>query len=201
MASAMLHRLGRSDEIAARFPMESAAPLTQLLRLDPENHPNCPPTSSLGRLFDAAAGLLGVCFKMNYEAEASMRLEALANRLLPPPPLAAGWTLDDDGVLDLLPLFECLADESDAAYGAALFHSTLTAALTAWVRFAARHSGIHTVALGGGCCSNRVLSTALHRSLTMCGFIVLEAREAPPNDGGLALGQAHVARLLLTGEN
>jgi hydrogenase maturation protein HypF len=203
MAAAVLNRLGRYDEIAARFAQNpAAATLAQLLRLDPAQRPNCPPTSSLGRQFDAAAGLLGVCLKMSHDAEAAMRMETLAHRIPPPPPLDAGWIVSDDGVLDLLPLFAHLADEKDAVYGAALFHSTLAAALAEWVQIlAAEHGDLRTVVLGGGCCLNRLLTDALRQRLVMDGFTVLEACAAPPNDGGLALGQAHVARLLLTGEN
>ncbi|GHU10204.1 carbamoyltransferase HypF [Betaproteobacteria bacterium] len=201
MAAAMLHRLGRSHEISERFGMEAAAPLAQLLRLDPKLTPSIPLTSSLGRQFDAAAGLLGVCLKMSHDSEAALRLETLASRIPPPPPLDPGWILSDSGILDLLPLFERLADENNAVYGAALFHSTLAAALAAWVQtLSPEHGDLRTVALGGGCCLNRLLTDTLRQHLLGAGFTVLEACAAPPNDGGLALGQAHVARLLLTGE-
>jgi hydrogenase maturation protein HypF len=111
-------------------------------------------------------------------------------------PLAAGWTMRDDGVLDLLPLLGTLADIDDAAYGAALFHATLVDGLAEWVRGAARRTAVNTVALGGGCFMNRILTTRLRARLERLGLTVLEARQAPPNDGGLALGQAAVARAL-----
>ena len=192
MAASALHALGRGDEIARRFDFPGAGTIAQML----ERGVNCPPSSSAGRWFDAAAGLLGVRAVSAYEGQAPMLLEGLADRHGPVVPLAAGWALSDDGVLDLLPLLGALADIDDAAQGAALFHATLVAALAEWVRAAARRTGIRTVALGGGCFMNRILATRLRARLERLGLTVLEARQAPPNDGGLALGQAAVARTL-----
>jgi hydrogenase maturation protein HypF len=190
MAAAVLHELGRGDDIAARFAgQRAAAAVAELLA----RGLSCPRTSSAGRWFDAAAGLLGVSTVMNYEGQAAMQLEALAARhggaLLEP----GLWRLDG-GVLDLLPLAERLIDEADAAAGAALFHSTLAAAMADWVALAARRQQLTTVALGGGCLLNRVLATQLSALLRARGLAVLTAVQAPPNDGGIALGQAWVAR-------
>jgi hydrogenase maturation protein HypF len=155
---------------------------------------NALPTSSAGRWFDAAAGLLGVRAVSAYEGQAPMLLEGLAERHGAVAPLAGGWTIGEDGILDLLPLAAALADLDDAGYGAALFHATLVAALDEWVRAAAGRTGVDTVVLGGGCFMNRILATGLRERLEQRGLTVLEARQAPPNDGGLALGQAAVAR-------
>jgi hydrogenase maturation protein HypF len=194
MASAVLHRLGRSAEIAPRFHSEAAAwRMAELLAAGTR----CPLTTSLGRWFDAADGLLGVCLRMGYEGEAAMRLESLATAFGPVLPSHHGWTIDAAGSLDLLPLFADLADERDPSRGAAVFHATLSAALEAWVVRAVDESRVRTVALAGGCFLNRLLSRDLARRLAARGLEVLEARQAPPNDGGLALGQAHVARHIL----
>ena len=107
--------------------------------------------------------------------------------------MVGGFVLGEHGTLDLLPLLACLADERDAGFAAALFHATLAEALAAWVVRAGRESGIARVALGGGCFLNQILSNALRRQLLAAGFEVLEARQAPPNDGGLSLGQAWIA--------
>jgi len=190
MAAAALHLLGRGDEIAGRFPDQpAAAQLQQVL----ERGLNSPTTTSLGRWFDAAAGLLGAREVMAYEGQAAMLLEGLAEAAGPVRALAGGYVLHADGRLDLLPLLARLADEKDAALGAALFHATLAQGLAEWLERAAASAGLTTVALGGGCFLNHLLSRELTSLLAARGFTVLSARQAPPNDGGLSLGQAWVA--------
>jgi hydrogenase maturation protein HypF len=148
----------------------------------------------MGRWFDAAAGLLDVRTTQSFEGQAPMLLEGLATRHGPVAPLTDGFALSADGVLDLLPLAAALADAADRAHGAALFHATLAEALAAWVTAAARKASVSTIAFGGGCFLNALLSAALRTRLEAAGFQVVAARQAPPNDGGLALGQACVAR-------
>jgi hydrogenase maturation protein HypF len=192
MAASALHGLRRGGEIARRFSEPGAATVARML----ERGLNCPPTSSAGRWFDAAAGLLGVRAVSAFEGQAPMLLEGLADGHGPVAPLAGGWALGGDGTLDLLPVVAALADCDDAAFGAALFHSTLVAALADWACVLAQRSGLHTVALGGGCFMNRILATGLRAALERAGLTVLQARQAPPNDGGLALGQAAVAQFM-----
>ncbi|WP_284155433.1 carbamoyltransferase HypF [Sulfuricystis multivorans] len=189
MATAVLHRLGRTDEIVRRFPDEPAAPTVAQMLM---RGFNCPSTSSAGRLFDAMAGMLGVRRRQSFEGQAAMLLEGLAVRHGPVAPLDGGWRIED-GRLDLLPLFAYLEDCEDAAAGAALFHATFAAALTDWVTAAARQTGILTVAASGGCLLNRLLSATLCSSLAERGVRLIKARLLPPNDGGLSLGQAWVA--------
>lgn len=188
MAAAALATLQQGDQIAARFADQKAAPLlAQLLARG-----TFPRTSSAGRLFDAAAGLLKVCAVQHYEGQAAIELEALVNR---PRVDSALWRIAGDQ-LDLTPLLAHLATPGiDARHGAELFHGTLAAALADWVIKAAEHSGLCTVALGGGCCLNRVLMTELMPRLRAGGLTPLVARALPPNDGGLSLGQAWVAGL------
>ncbi|HNI09426.1 MAG TPA: carbamoyltransferase HypF, partial [Thiobacillaceae bacterium] len=195
MAAAALFRLGRTAEIPRRFPGQ---PLARQLHVMLEHDVHCPPTTSLGRWFDAAAGLLGAREVMAYEGQAAMLLEGLAEQGGEVAPWAEGYSLDAHGQLDLLPLLARLADESDPARGAALFHATLALALAEWTERAARREGLTTVALGGGCFLNHILSRNLGRRLTERGLAVLEARQAPPNDGGLSLGQAWVAMQSIT---
>ncbi|WP_407279248.1 carbamoyltransferase HypF [Aromatoleum evansii] len=202
MAAAVLHRAGRAAEIASRFAAQpAAAMLAQLL----DRAALCPPTSSLGRVFDAAAGLLGLCPVMHVEAEAAIALERAAAEHLDNTgevePEAGGWTIDGAGRLDLLPLLVALADEPDTGRGAARFHVTLAAALDEWVALAAMRTGLDVVALSGGCLHNRILSQRLAAALRARGLTVLEAQRLSPGDAGLALGQAWVAvHRLIAGE-
>jgi hydrogenase maturation protein HypF len=195
MAAAALHLLGRGDEIARRFPEQPLAASLACLLAGPIGglKPALQTTTSLGRWFDAAAGLLGARAVTAYEGQAAMLLEGLAEAADRVAPLAGGYVLHDDGRLDLLPLLARLADEQDAAYGAALFHATLAQGLAEWLERAAASAGLTTVALGGGCFLNHILSRELTRLLVTRGFTVLCARQVPPNDGGLSLGQAWVA--------
>jgi len=197
MAAAALSALGRSSEIAVRFADEPAAATvaTMLAR-----ELNCPLTSSAGRLFDAAAGLLEVRRRASFEGQAAMLLEGLAAQHGQAAPLPDGWHIAADGTLDLRPLLSVLADApvAECARFAAIFHDTLAAALLEWVEAAARQSGITTVAAAGGCLLNRRLAAGLRTGLPTRGLRFLEARALPPNDGGLSLGQAWVAQRKLS---
>ncbi len=188
MAAAALHALGRGEEIERRFSNGAAAAVRQMLAQDVR----CPRTTSAGRWFDAAAGLLGLKEVMRYEGQAAMLLEGLATAHGSVDP-APDIRLVDDLTLDLLPLLGRLADTSDAGWGAALFHSSLAAGLAEWVGVAAERTGIGDVVLSGGCFMNRVLAAEVVRRLGEAGLAVHEACELPPNDGGIAAGQAWVA--------
>ena len=190
MAASAMFDIGHGDLIAPRFEAQRGADrLAEMLEKDTR----CPPTSSMGRWFDAAAGLLGVCDVMHYEGEAAMRLEAMAADYGLVLPLHQGWFIDRDRQLDLRPLIASLMDERHAARGAAVFHTTVVAALADWVVEAARAQGLDTVALGGGCFLNALLTEGLTRRLASRGLTVLRAHQAPTSDGGLSLGQAWVA--------
>ena len=190
MAASALHALGRAQEIEARF---AGRPGAAVLRRMLEQGIRSPWTSSLGRVFDAAAALLGVCEMAGYEGEAAMRLEACAEELAPGAAGTGAWNFRTDGSLDLLPLLDALAAERDAARGAALFHDTLAEALAEWLARAAGDAGVRSLAAAGGCLLNRRLAAGLREGLRRRGLHLLEARHLPPNDGGLSLGQAWVA--------
>jgi len=190
MAATTLFDLNRSDEIIPRFANQSGA--TTLLRMLQRNL-NCPEATSMGRLFDAAAGLLGVSEIQAYEGQAAMQLEGLADVHGEVAPLEHGYLITPASSLNFSPLLACLADCKNAAYGASLFHATLTAGLLTWVENATAQTGIKTIALGGGCFLNNVLSRTLSDGLRARGLIVLSAQQLPPNDGAISLGQASVA--------
>ncbi|MBI5917974.1 MAG: carbamoyltransferase HypF [Nitrosomonadales bacterium] len=190
MAAAVLHRLGRSDEIASRYASQpGAAQLATVL----ERKLNTPFTSSAGRCFDAAAGLLGVCAVQSFEAEAAMALQEWAEKYGAVAALKDGWQLAE-AQLDMSPLLAKLADCRDAAYGAALFHATLAEALAHWLAQATATHHVDTVVLSGGCLLNRVLAENLNARLRTHSLRVLLPHRVSPHDGGIALGQAWVAR-------
>lgn len=188
MAAAALHVLGHGDQIAHRFADQPAAAMVATLL---QRGLHSPVTSSAGRLFDAAAGLLGVQQHSRFEGQAAMLLEGLATRHGPVAPLPEGWRLEQ-GRLDLRPLLASLLDESNPARGAARFHATLLAALCDWVQQTAQQQGLDTVAAAGGCLLNRLLAEGLADGLAQRGVRLLRAHKLPPNDGGLSLGQAWV---------
>jgi hydrogenase maturation protein HypF len=162
-----------------------------------------PGTSSLGRLFDAAAALLGVCARQSYEGQAAMELESLAGA---PRALAGGFSIEA-GVLDFRPLLRTLLTPGlGAAEGAGLFHGTLIAGLAAWIDQARECGDGGDIVLGGGCLMNRVLAEGLADALRGRGLVPWLPRRAPANDGGLSLGQAalgreHLARAHLAARN
>ncbi len=190
MAAAALFALDRGDEIARRFATEPAA--TTVAAMLARNL-NCPPTTSAGRLFDAAAGLLGVSRRATFEGQAAMYLEGLAARHGRVAPLAGGWCIEA-GRLDFRPLLAALATADAQGEAAALFHATLAAGFCEWLARAARDTGLATVVAAGGCLLNRLLVEALRDGLSARGLRFVTATALPPNDGGLSLGQAWALR-------
>lgn len=193
MAAAVLHELGRNAEIVRRCQDPAASTVAAML----VRQFNCPRTSSMGRVFDAAAGLLGISHTMAYEAQAAILLEQAATGFINargwPEALPGGYAINDQGQLDLLPLLASLVDAGDTAQAAARFHATLVAALTDWVTRAATQSGLKTLAWGGGCFLNALVATQLRQNLAHHGVTVLAPGLTAPGDGSIALGQAWVA--------
>jgi hydrogenase maturation protein HypF len=188
MGIAALHALGRGSEAAQRF---AAFPLAVRMAAMLEGGAVCPMTTSMGRLFDAAAALLGLCPQQTCEGQAAMELEALVTT---PQCLPAGYRIAGN-VLDLRPLLSgLLTPGQPVRAGAELFHGTLIAGLAAWIGQAANALGHTTVVLGGGCLLNRVLADGLANALRKRGLRPQFARAVPTNDGGLSLGQAVMAR-------
>lgn len=198
MAAAALALCGRAQEIVPRFADEPAAGSVATLLA---RRFNAPETSSAGRAFDAAAGLLGVKRRIAFEGQAAMLLEGLAERHGAVEAQHDLFSITPDNDLSLAPLLSRLADEPDVGFGAALFHATLVEALAEWVARAAHTSGIGVVACGGGCFLNAILSRGLRRALAARRIVMLEAMAVPPNDGGLSLGQAWVALQTRSGSN
>lgn len=190
MAAAALFRLGRGDEIAQRF---AGQPGAQTVAMMLQRDLNCPLTSSTGRLFDAAAGLLGVSEVQEFEAQAAIQLQELALRHGQVDPLNGGWRMDEKNILDFSPLLAALSECRDKEHGAALFHATLAAGLAEWAVHAARQHSIAVIALGGGCFLNDILLHNLTGRLVASGLQVLTWKKMQPGDSAISLGQAWVA--------
>jgi hydrogenase maturation protein HypF len=161
---------------------------------------NSPLASSMGRLFDAAAAILGIRNVARYEGEAAMELEALAgHRPALPWPMGVRVGAAADGIteLDPLPLLvalgEARAEGQDPADLAAVFHESVAAAAAELATGTARWAGVHTVVLGGGCFQNARLLVSLRERLTRNGLEVLVPHRLSPNDGAISYGQAAVA--------
>jgi len=157
---------------------------------------NAPLTSSAGRLFDAVAAIIGVRDVINYEGQAAVELEQLADpaergsyraRILPGPPLQVAGT---DLVLAVV---EDLAAGTDPAVVAARFHHGVAAVIEECCTVLRDERGLTVVALSGGVFQNLMLGTEVAARLAARGFEVLVHSRVPCNDGGISLGQAVVA--------
>jgi hydrogenase maturation protein HypF len=164
----------------------------QALRIQLERGLNTPMTSSMGRLFDAVAALIGVRQKVNYEAQAAMEFEAALD-----PSESGVYPIEyQDGIVETGALLRSLLADiySDISIPviSARFHNGL-ANLSYQVCAEIRNkTGINEVALSGGVWQNMALLERVIRTLREDGFVVYFHRRVPANDGGLSLGQALV---------
>ncbi|ATW24622.1 carbamoyltransferase HypF [Candidatus Formimonas warabiya] len=187
------------------YGMDFARMDLPLVRLLPEGWPlmvqaaakgiNTPLTSGAGRLFDIAAALLGIRTRINYEGQAAVELEMAASGA---PGALLPYTISPGSVyeLDFRPTFAALVErmvqKAPRAELAAAFHTTLAVALADMAGRLRKETGIDQVALSGGVFQNITLLRQVCRLLEK-DFTLLLHRRVPPNDGGLALGQAAVA--------
>lgn len=168
-------------------------------------------TSSTGRLFDAAAALLGLCQEATYEAHGAMALERAATQWARQKGVAIDrWGTPDDTdaqaqltelwvpISDPRTAFGQLLTDTDASVGerAWEFHLTLASVFANRLKDAARAANTTTIGLTGGVVVNRIFTAALRGWLEGFGHTVLTHRVVPPTDGGLSLGQAWAGRLL-----
>ena len=166
-----------------------------------ERRLNAPLASSMGRLFDAAAAVLGIRRGMSYEGQAAMELESLAGSRSAEP---FDMPVTEEGgllVMDPVPLLSTLGERRQRGEHvralAARFHETV---IDAFVRVAVRVADaedIRTVALGGGSFQNARLLARMRQRLATAGLRVLVPRQLGPNDGAISYGQAAVAAALL----
>lgn len=171
---------------------------------------NAPPTSSMGRLFDAAAALAGLRQTVNYEAQAAIEFEQLAD---PTEKGAYPLTINhspsiinhssiinhQSSIISPVPLIHALVTDHRAgvpvATISARFHNGVAAMVLDVCRLIRDEQGLSEVVLSGGVWQNVTLLTRAVQLLRQDEFTVYVHEKVPPNDGGLALGQTAVAAL------
>ncbi|MEV6392819.1 carbamoyltransferase HypF [Nocardia xishanensis] len=156
---------------------------------------NSPEVTSMGRLFDGVAALLGVCSHAEYEAQGPIELEGLLNRNLD---MIEGYEFDHATTeVDFRPVLRAIAADLAADIPLAeisrRFHSGVVAMVRRQCREISRETGIRQVVLSGGVFLNEFLLVNCITMLGREGFEVYSHRQVPPNDGGIALGQLMVA--------
>jgi hydrogenase maturation protein HypF len=198
-ALAHLHQAGLSWEAdlppvnyAKQLPTDAGDPL-ELLEQQITRRLNAPLTSSMGRLFDAVASLLGIRHTANYEAQAAIELEALVDQeesgVYPFP--------FEHHILNPAPMLQDILDDLRAGTPvpnlAGRFHNTLAELLFRVCQDIRTHLGTHEVALSGGVWQNMTLLNKTISLLHGDNFTVYWHHQVPANDGGIALGQAIIA--------
>lgn len=212
-AFALLSELGLLEHPGAAQLLDSLDEQTRSVTVTMiERGINSPRTSSMGRLFDAAAAILGICDKATYEGEPAIELEAAAWRAFSSESACPTGNMvsfsvtessrpDDCHVLNSRPLFEALLEGIRTGVPAGKlaldFHVTIARSSARIAREICAREGLDTVALSGGVFMNRLLLQLLTRELKSMGLTVLIPRSVPVNDGCIAYGQAVIARARL----
>ncbi len=178
-------------ESALRIPHSAL----QIVWQQMERGINAPPTSSMGRLFDAVAALVGIRHTVNYEAQAAIELEALVD---PTETDAYPFTIHHSQfTIDPSPLIHTLLSDlhqnTPLPTIAARFHNGVAQMTLDVCRELRKRTGINEVALSGGVWQNVALLQKMVQLLQQEQFTLLLHSQTPPNDGGLALGQTAVA--------
>lgn len=196
---ALAHLTAAGISCPKDLPCALAVPLEEKKILDRQLTTgfNCVDTSSMGRLFDAAASILGIRHIVTYEAQGAMELEAIADA-----GRRDGYEFavcaGEEIIFDPAPVWrEMIADwQSNTTLPAisARFHRAVAALIVAACGIARERTSIAQVALSGGVFQNVLLLAWAKSALEENGFKVLTHRLVPPNDGGLALGQAVIGR-------
>ncbi len=203
-AFAQLHALGW-DNVAKKY---EALPLIQKLTKKPVRNLkmmcnkglNSPQASSMGRLFDAVAAALDICFeRASFEGQAAMQLEVLAAQVYSnqtkPYPVDR---IEKEGLVRLswLPMWKAILVDLKAGVAsaevAARFHQSVIQAVSKLAVSLLQKQHLNTVVLSGGVFQNQILLEGVQRLLHEAGFKVLIPQDYPLNDGGLSLGQAAV---------
>lgn len=201
MALAFAHCLGLTrEDIPWPWLSHHAAGHRMVLQML-SRQVRCPKTSSCGRLFDAVAGLLGLCLVQEYEGQAAIRLEHIQDTTVTTPyafpcPASPPWVLDSHTLF--AQVYEDWRQGVPEGTIARRFHLGLVEGFTTALARAAAHTGCTTVALSGGVFHNATITRLLPPALARHGLTVLTHRMLPPGDACISLGQAVYGRLWLT---
>jgi len=183
--------------------IEPVAQKQQIILEQLEKQVNTVETSSLGRVFDAVAAMLGLGTHNYFEAQLPMALEAIAVSGVDEY-YDFGLVLGDGEPfqIDLCKMIkQIIADIQKGIAGNAIsakFHNTIAAALLETAKKAREKTRLQTIALSGGVFCNRYLTNRLVKLLRKNDFSVLFNREVPSNDGGISTGQAAIAARIVT---
>jgi hydrogenase maturation protein HypF len=197
IAAAYLHRAFGDEFLELNLPfvqnLDRRAWTT--LRSMILNGTNCPQTSSMGRLFDAVASLLGLRNAVNYEGQAAIEVEAIADRQCAQ---RYEFEIDDHGsVVKVEALIrravEDLLNGISPPEVSAKFHLAVVHLIKTIARNARNERRLNRVVLSGGVFQNMLLLENTCRTLKDDGFEVFAHQRVPTNDGGIALGQAAIA--------
>ncbi len=158
-----------------------------------EHNLNTPLTSSMGRLFDAVSALIGIKEEVNYEGQAAILLETIANTeedVYYPLP-------HNNGIWDVNSLVKSVLEDLLSGINqsviSARFHNSIVQATREISKAIRLEQGIHTIVLSGGVWQNSFLFRKTISALETDGFTVFTNHKVPTNDGGISLGQAWIA--------
>jgi len=193
IAAAYLWKLG--------FPWDDHIPAIKSLTSEEKNvmkrqlelQINTPNTSSMGRLFDAAASLIGLRHTINYEAQAAIELEQITESSITD---AYAFGISDN-IIDFNNIISnILSDINHGIHAAVIstkFHNAIANLILVLCKQIEKENNLHHIALSGGVWQNQYLLRKTCQILDKEGFSVLIHHNVPPNDGGISLGQAVIA--------
>jgi hydrogenase maturation protein HypF len=200
MAAVCLHRAFGDEFLDLNLPFvrEIDHSLWAAMKSMVASGVNCPETSSMGRLFDAVASLLGLRSAINYEGQAAIELESIADRKATE---RYRFEATPDGIVKAEPVIrravEDLLDDRPASEVSARFHLAVADLIRTIALQIRDRCWLNRVALSGGVFQNVFIVERTRRMLEADGFEVLTHCRVPPNDGGISLGQAAVANARL----
>ncbi|GAC1446015.1 MAG: carbamoyltransferase HypF [Pyrinomonadaceae bacterium] len=201
MAAIYLHRAYGDDFVHLKIPFvqKMNKETWKTLRRMTETNTNSPETSSMGRLFDAVSSLLGLREVVNYEGQAAVELEAIAELAL-----TDGYEFEIDTQSNLIKsgavirgIVEDLRADVSPQKISTKFHYGVAQLIASVARRIRDERKLRRIVLSGGVFQNMLLLENVYRILKEDGFDVFTHRRVPTNDGGIALGQAAIANARL----